>query len=120
MPNKPGAARRLCPPPRAGGAAEEPAPWPNAGWRRGTISASSSSEAERRFVPDRAEHDLEDHDLGAAAIDENTEAYTYADTVCGCFTTLRKRAAFAARQHRDGRRRSRRLRAWSQLRRLAG
>ena len=26
--------------------------------------------------------------------------YTYADTVCGCFTTLRKRAAFAAASSR--------------------
>ena len=29
---------------------------------------------ERRFLPDRVEHDLEDHDLGAAAMDDNTEA----------------------------------------------
>ena len=28
---------------------------------------------ERRFAPDRAEHDLEDPDLGAAAMDDNTE-----------------------------------------------
>ena len=26
--------------------------------------------------------------------------YTYADTICGCFTTLRKRAAFAAASSR--------------------
>ena len=26
--------------------------------------------------------------------------YTYADTVCGCFTTLRKRAAFTAASSR--------------------
>ena len=43
LPNKPDAARRFCPPPRAGGAAEEPAPWPDAGWRRGTTSVSSLS-----------------------------------------------------------------------------
>ena len=29
---------------------------------------------ERQNLPDRAEHDLEDHDLGAAAMDDNTEA----------------------------------------------
>ena len=32
------------------------------------------SEAEHRFLANRAEHDPEDHDLGAAAMDENTEA----------------------------------------------
>ena len=30
--------------------------------------------ADRQFLPDRAEHDLEDPDLGVAAMDDNTEA----------------------------------------------
>ena len=29
-------------------------------------STCTGSEAERRFLPDRAEHDLEDHDLGGS------------------------------------------------------
>ena len=32
-----------------------------------------AGQAERRFAPDRTEHDLEDPDLGAAAMDDNTE-----------------------------------------------
>ena len=51
LPNKPDAARRFYPPPRAGGAVEEPTPWPDAGWRRGTISASSSSGQSSKLAP---------------------------------------------------------------------
>ena len=38
------------------------------------LRPAGGSEAERRFLPDRTEHDLEDPDLGAAAMDDNTEA----------------------------------------------
>ena len=38
------------------------------------LRPASGSEAERRFIPDRTEHDLEDPDLGAAAMEDNTEA----------------------------------------------
>ncbi|KNE87424.1 hypothetical protein PSTG_19191 [Puccinia striiformis f. sp. tritici PST-78] len=37
------------------------------------LRPASGSDAERRFIPDRTEHDLEDPDLGAAAMDDNTE-----------------------------------------------
>ena len=34
---------------------------------------AGGSDTERRFVPDRMEHDLEDPDLGAAGMDDNIE-----------------------------------------------
>ena len=43
-------------------------------WQSPLLRPAAESGAERRFLPDWAEHDLEDHDLGAAAMDENTEA----------------------------------------------
>ena len=42
-------------------------------WQSSLLRPAAGSETERRFLPDRVEHDLEDPDFGALHMDDATE-----------------------------------------------